>query len=734
VNIVDGRSRTVSFVTDGNGLILERDEVDNLSPPQNNPSLNGDPRELHYYFNGIRVGDVSNNGTSDVDYVASIGAHQASQGAGAFRNGSAYSSPYADFDQSYDPINGLTYQSTASRYTVQEGDTLEAIALRLWGDASFWYLIADANGLTGAEPLVAGQTLSIPNKVHNAHNTSDVYRVYDPNEAIGDTSPTAVAPAAKPKGNKCGIFGQILLLVIAVAVTALTRLPIAQALGGATPGVGATIAGGALAGAAGSIASQVVGVATGIQDKFSFKGVAMAAIGGTVSAGLGELGVFDKLGVGGTGFGARFAQGALSNGLTQGVGVATGLQKRFDVMGVAAAGLAAGVASVVGGAIGVDLRADTWKNDLLIGAANMAGGLVAAASRSLVEGTDFGDNIRSVLPAVIGNTVGGLLARGLQELARPEATKAAEDGGNLKNAREIDGFSGKVGDEYYVSRSSEAGPENGPAIPSRWVLQSLLEPIPGFTYFERHSNPFWNTYSYARYSSDAAAQIAADFSEGLIFGDFSNRNSGAAITGKIVGGFLPIADLRDIGAASLHIYQGREGAWTGLGLSVLGAVPVAGDWAKSSLKHGDEIVRHANDLADSVERSAFRGAYATNSDLVQSIATRADNWGIRKDMGNGPLVGIAKHGYAEELLNRYQRIFGDRGLTAEARYIGGAPWQSGMTTTGSIRLDVVEGPLTNPTRIWDYKFGQATLSPSRVTTIRDGIPNGANVPVMMVRP
>ncbi|MEO7172780.1 hypothetical protein, partial [Flavobacterium sp.] len=130
----------------------------------------------------------------------------------------------------------------------------------------------------------------------------------------------------------------------------------------------------------------------------------------------------------------------------------------------------------------------------------------------------------------------------------------------------------------------------------------------------------------------------------------------------------------------------------------------------------------------------FSGAYATNGDLVQSIATRADNWGIRNGMGNGPLVGTAKHGYAEALLNRHQRMFGDRGLTAEARYIGGAPWQPGMTTTGSIRLDVVEGPLANPTHVWDYKFGQATLSPSRTTQIQNGIPNGANVPILMVKP
>ena len=57
-----------------------------------------------------------------------------------------------------------------------------------------------------------------------------------------------------------------------------------------------------------------------------------------------------------------------------------------------------------------------------------------------------------------------------------------------------------------------------------------------------------------------------------------------------------------------------------------------------------------------------------------------------------------------------------------------------MTTTGSIRLDVVEGALDVPTSVWDYKFGNATLSPSRVTQIQNGIPNGGNVPILMVKP
>ncbi|MDO7836617.1 LysM domain-containing protein [Sphingobium sp. HBC34] len=94
---------------------------------------------------------------------------------------------------------------TASSYTVQAGDTLEGIALALWGDASFWYMIAETNGLTGSDRRIEGSLLAIPSKVHNARNSADTWKVYAPNLAIGDASP--IAPAApKPKRGKCGAF------------------------------------------------------------------------------------------------------------------------------------------------------------------------------------------------------------------------------------------------------------------------------------------------------------------------------------------------------------------------------------------------------------------------------------------------------------------------------------------------------------------------------------------------
>jgi LysM repeat protein len=377
VYIQDGRPRTISFINDANGQVLQRDEADNKSST-------GDPRELHFYFNGIRVGDISNNGSSEADYATSIASHLSVGGTGPFRNGSTISSNYADFDQSYDPINGLNYESTSTRYTVQAGDTLEAIAQTLWGDASFWYMIADANGLTGSESLVAGRSLIIPNKVHNSHNNADTYKVYDPNEAIGDTMPTAAKP---PKKNKCGAFGQILSVVVSIAVYALVSMtPLAP-----------------LAPMAADAARQGTLIATGNQKGFSFKSLAIADLTASLTGPIGGL----YSGVKSAALQAALTQ-ATTNLAVQGISVATGLQSRFDWAGVAAAGATAGIGRAASrGLARAGYRTDRFTNTVLSG---MAVAVANGGARSLITGTSFGDNIVATLPSVIGNTIGNLAA------------------------------------------------------------------------------------------------------------------------------------------------------------------------------------------------------------------------------------------------------------------------------------------------------------------------------------
>ncbi|MDE2596480.1 MAG: LysM peptidoglycan-binding domain-containing protein, partial [Sphingomonadales bacterium] len=333
VYVNDGRPRSVTYTNDANGQIMVRREQDNTT--------NGDPKQVWWYFDGKQVGTVTNNGNDDPDYGTALNerVQTAPATAGPFRLGATVGSAYADFDQAYNSLSPGEGSSAGTAYTARSGDTLQGLAQQFYGDASLWYKIADANGLSGASSITAGQSLRIPAGLANIHNTSDTFRPYDSAQHIGDVQPTTPAPPKKPK---CGVFGQILLAVISAAIVAIAPF-------GA--GFWGTIANAVL----GSVVSQAVGVATGIQEKFSFKAVAMAAVGAAVGGGLSALG--DKAGT----FGAFInggewyqvaAKAALSSAITQGVGVATGLQDKFDWAGVAAAGVAAGVGVIAGKAIG----------------------------------------------------------------------------------------------------------------------------------------------------------------------------------------------------------------------------------------------------------------------------------------------------------------------------------------------------------------------------------------------
>jgi hypothetical protein len=404
-NIHDGQSRDVFYAENLQGEITQRDTGTSTGLGHHSNIVG--PHARYYYFGGIRMGDVSNDGTSDVNYVTSITDHTLKPGNGLFQNGGTTETKYADFDASYEPINGLTYEDAPGSYTVQGGDTLQSIAQQIWGDSNFWYLLADANGLDLGDNLVAGQTLIVPNKVANNQNNNDTYRVYDPNDAIGNVSPTTPPKPSPHHGPACGVFGEILLAIVAVVVSVVTY----GALTGPATTLLGSIEAGAIAGAAGSVASQTLGVITGIQKSFNWGAVALSAIGGAVGAGVGPSGanlfgsMSSSIGVDGV----AALQGITSNVITQGIGVATGLQKSFDWAGVAAAGLSAGVIKEVGTDLGFNPGGTDSMNLAKGAVAGMAGLIVSAATRTLINGSDFGDNILKGLPDVIGQTIGSAL-------------------------------------------------------------------------------------------------------------------------------------------------------------------------------------------------------------------------------------------------------------------------------------------------------------------------------------
>jgi len=120
----------------------------------------------------------------------------------------------------------------------------------------------------------------------------------------------------------------------------------------------------------------------------------------------------------------------------------------------------------------------------------------------------------------------------------------------------------------------------------------------------------------------------------------------------------------------------------------------------------------------------------TNAQLLDDIAMRAE----AKIGGTGRFAGTDKHVYAKRVLERYQRMFGQRGLSTEVRYISGRPWEPGDGLRGTIRLDVVEGDPWSPTAIHDYKFGAASLSQPRINQIRRVGGIRPHVPIREVRP
>jgi YD repeat-containing protein len=600
VDINDGQPRTVTYISNMMGQVMKRDVAYNSGP---GPA----PHELHYYLAGMAIGDITNNGTSNADYVTSIAARVASsQGYGPFRNGASEATPYADFDQSYDPINGSDSTSAPTNYVIKSGDTLQSLARSLWGDANLWYLIAQANGLNANSTLAVGMSIVIPNnQVHNFHNSSSTFKVYDPNLAVGDVSPTAPEipkppppppppPAPARKGGGCGIIGKILMVVVAIAVVAVTAGAAIAALAPASAGItgigsalgamaagttglsiGTLVAVGAAAGAAGSIVSQGVGVATGIQDKFNWGGVAMGAIAGGVGAGLASAGgAFSSLGS----FGGTVARGVASSVVTQGIGVATGLQSHFDWAGVAAAGVGAGVGSVVGQSVQGKFR---FGDDLLNTGAEMLGagmatGIANAATRSIISGTDFGDNIMAALPDTIGQTIGNMMvSRLLQpsdaEMRSANAWQALEEYsdeqiGHLKpinfedelfdlpnlqddelrlNAPSPDGrgFVGElyddiysIGQEYNVLPATKIGhgldiPDSLKGAPSKIYIPTELQ--------EGFDNLWGNSYPTPQGLEDGETVAANKFTGAL---SAQNVHGKERIAG---GSFIPDLNLRD---------------------------------------------------------------------------------------------------------------------------------------------------------------------------------------------
>ncbi|WP_157768768.1 LysM peptidoglycan-binding domain-containing protein [Paracidovorax avenae] len=321
-------------------------------------------------------------------------------------------------------------------YTVVGGETLKDIARNVLGDASLWWRIADANSLavSGDGALTAGQTLTVPKLALNA-NSVETFQPYDPSQAMGSMDPVLPVPA---NGGGCGGVGAIIMIVVAIVVTIYTAGAAASALSamGTTTGAGvaagtaagvtattagtfavgsaalagsygaAGIAAAAIGGAVGSIASQMVGNLIGTQDGFSWKSVALSALGSGITSGLGSSGWLPKMD---SAFANAAVRQAVSGTISQGVGTVTGLQQRFDWKSVAAGAIGAGVGASVGGALDKVNVFGSWGSDFATGLARgTVSGFAAGMTTAVLKGGRV--SVQQVATDAFGNALGQSLA------------------------------------------------------------------------------------------------------------------------------------------------------------------------------------------------------------------------------------------------------------------------------------------------------------------------------------
>lgn len=101
--------------------------------------------------------------------------------------------------------------------------------------------------------------------------------------------------------------------------------------------------------------------------------------------------------------------------------------------------------------------------------------------------------------------------------------------------------------------------------------------------------------------------FVAEAIEGAVLGDFAEDTWGK-VAGQVAVGFTPAgvyADVRDFAAGLKDVAQGKEGAWTNLGLAGIGFIPLVGD----AIKGGVRMARKGARVAD-VARTASNTADA----------------------------------------------------------------------------------------------------------------------------
>ncbi|MES2534839.1 MAG: LysM domain-containing protein, partial [Pseudomonadota bacterium] len=316
--------------------------------------------------------------------------------------GSTGAAGNADFDFNYTPVSEQYPAATPGKYVASAGETLRSIAQAVYGDAQLWYLIADANGIRSDDELRAGKNLTIPNRITNLHNDTGTFKPYAPGAIVGDTTPTLPEPPPPPvrqQGDSgCGTLGIIIMVVVTIVVAIYAR----EALSSLEPLWAAV-----LGSMAGSAAGQMVGMALGVQEDFSWKAVALAGLSAGVTQGVGS-GSIDPW--------VKGLEAAAGSVATQGIAVITGLQEKFDWRAVTALAVAAGMGEWAGQQLAP--AAGQALTETERAARRILTGLASNVSRQMVKGGAV--TWTDVAADAFGNALGSSVAQNRSQSQQEE--------------------------------------------------------------------------------------------------------------------------------------------------------------------------------------------------------------------------------------------------------------------------------------------------------------------------
>ncbi|MCE2597048.1 LysM peptidoglycan-binding domain-containing protein [Motilimonas cestriensis] len=285
-------------------------------------------------------------------------------------------------------------------YTVRQGDTLQTVSQKVYGDSRYWYLIADANAMGPEGELTPGKSLIIPNQHTQSYNGAESFKPYNESDILGDINPSPTAPP--PPSKSCNPIAMIVMAVVAVVVAIYAPVLVGPMMNSALgTGMAATAATGAVAGASASAASQLVGKAFGVVDDFSWKQVGLGALAGGVMSGLSEASWMKGLAKAAdttSQVGRGMINASVSYATRYAGSKALGMDMSFSWTNLAA--------SVAGGGVSSGLLANMPSNEV----SNAFSSIAGASASSVLRGESFGENIGGFVADAFGNAIGSKLA------------------------------------------------------------------------------------------------------------------------------------------------------------------------------------------------------------------------------------------------------------------------------------------------------------------------------------